>query len=52
LDGWVPAEIYEQAVEFCKLVKELALQQDLTQERAHVIAHWPWDDMDEEKYMW
>jgi len=42
-EGWVPTQDYEEAVALCKQMKEEAL--------AEILAHWPWDAMDEGKYM-
>ncbi|EED83412.1 predicted protein [Postia placenta Mad-698-R] len=51
-DGWVPTQHYEEAVALCKQAKEEALTEATSQEeRAEIMAHWPWDDMDEGKYM-
>jgi hypothetical protein len=51
-DGWVPAGHYEEAMALCKKMKETALAQELSEkERAEVVEHWPFDDMDEEQYM-
>ena len=46
-EGWVPAQHYEEAVALSKQMKEAAL----AEERAEIMGHWPWDDMDEGKYM-
>ena len=51
-EGWVPAQDYEGAVAICKQMKEQGLMQiESEKERADILGHWPWDDMDEEKYM-
>ncbi|KAF9819586.1 hypothetical protein IEO21_02050 [Rhodonia placenta] len=51
-DGWVPTQHYEEAVALCKQAKEEAVTEATSQEeRAEIMAHWPWDDMDEGKYM-
>ncbi|KAL5522368.1 hypothetical protein ACEPAG_8384 [Sanghuangporus baumii] len=51
-EGWVPAQYYEEAVGLCKQMKEEALTEATSEEeRAEIIAHWPWDDMDEGKYI-
>lgn len=51
-EGWVLAEDYENAVEFLKERKEEALAgAESEEERGEIMAHWPWDDMDEMKYM-
>ncbi|KAM5540228.1 hypothetical protein V8D89_006047 [Ganoderma adspersum] len=50
-EGWVPAEHYEEAMRICKQVKEDTLARARSEEeRAEIVAHWPLDDMDEEKY--
>ena len=51
-EGWVPAERYEEAMALCKQMKEAALTEATSEEeRAQIVEHWPWDDMDEKKYM-
>ncbi|PSR75399.1 hypothetical protein PHLCEN_2v9157 [Hermanssonia centrifuga] len=51
-EGWVPTEDYEDAVAFFKKSKEEGLADcKSAEERAEIMGHWPWDDMDEEKYM-
>ena len=51
-EGWVPTEDYEDAVAFFEKMKEEALAgAKSAEERAEIMGHWPWDDMDEEKYM-
>lgn len=51
-EGWVPTEHYEEAMTRSKQLKENALAiAESAEERAEIAAHWPWDDMDEEKYM-
>jgi hypothetical protein len=51
-EGWVPTEDYEFAVASLKEQKEQALEwAESAQEREEVMAHWPWNDMDEEAYM-
>ena len=51
-EGWVLAEDYENAVEFLKEIKEEGLvEAESEEERGEIMAHWPWDDMDETKYM-
>ena len=51
-EGWVPKQHYEEAVALCKQMKEEALTEATSEEeRAEIMAHWPWDDMNEEKYM-
>lgn len=51
-EGWVPTQDYKAAVALCKQVKEAALAEATSEEeRAEIMGHWPWDDMDEEKYM-
>ncbi|KAG6327373.1 hypothetical protein ID866_11716 [Astraeus odoratus] len=50
-EGWVPTEYYEEAMTRSKWVKEKALAAAKSaEERAEIAAHWPFDDMDEEKY--
>ncbi|KAF9802125.1 hypothetical protein IEO21_09973 [Rhodonia placenta] len=47
LDGWVPAQ---EAVALCTQAKEKALAEATSEEeRAEIMAHWPWDDMGEGK---
>ncbi|KAG2008851.1 protein kinase subdomain-containing protein PKL/CAK/Fmp29 [Coprinopsis cinerea AmutBmut pab1-1] len=51
-EGWVQNEDYEQALERCRMLKEGALAQAVSEkERAEIEQHWPLDDMDEGKYM-
>ena len=51
-EGWVPPQDYEEAVALCKQMKEEALMEAKSEEeRAEILGHWPWDDMDEGKYM-
>ena len=51
-EGWVLAEDYEYAVAFLKERKEEALAgAELVEEREEIMAHWPWDDVDEKEYM-
>ena len=51
-EGWVPTKYYEEAMARCKQLKERALAATETaEERAEIVTHWPFDDMDEEKYM-
>jgi hypothetical protein len=51
-EGWVPASDYESAVALCKEAKEEGLMEALSEEeRAEILGHWPWDDMDEGKYL-
>jgi len=51
-EGWVLIEDYEFAVDFLKKRKEQALAgAESAEEREEIMAHWPWDDMDEEMYM-
>jgi hypothetical protein len=51
-EGWVPTQHYEEAVALCRQMKEEALTEATSEEeRAEIMAHWPWDDMDEGKYM-
>ena len=41
-EGWVPTQDYKEAMALCKQMEE---------ERAEIMVHWPWDDMDEGKCM-
>ena len=51
-EGWVPTQHYEEAVALSKQMKEAALAEARSaEERAEIMGHWPWDDMDEGKYM-
>ncbi|KIY45791.1 hypothetical protein FISHEDRAFT_66846 [Fistulina hepatica ATCC 64428] len=51
-EGWVPTQDYKEAVALCKQMKEEALTEATSEaERAEIMVHWPWDDMDEGKYM-
>jgi len=51
-EGWVLTEDYGFAVDFLKKRKEQALAgAESAEEREEIVAHWPWDDMDEEMYM-
>jgi hypothetical protein len=51
-EGWVLTEDYEEAVAFLQAAKEDALAgSESAEEREEILAHWPWDDMDEQKYM-
>ncbi len=50
-EGWVPTERYEKAMMHSKQLKKDALAAaESAEERAEIAAHWPLDDMDEEKY--
>lgn len=49
-EGWVPTELYEVAMGRSKRMKENALAAASPEERAHIAAHWPFDDMDETEY--
>lgn len=50
-EGWVPIEDYERVVALSKQMKADALAMATSpEERAEIIGHWIWDDMDEEKY--
>ena len=50
--SWVPTQHYEEAVALSRQMKEAALVEARSaEERAEIMGHWPWDDMDEEKYM-
>ena len=51
-EGWVPKDHYESTMARSKKLKEDVLAETRSaEERAEVEAHWPLDDMDEEKYM-
>ena len=51
-DGWAPKDHYERAMARSKKLEEDILAETRSaEERAEVEAHWPLDDMDEEKYM-
>ena len=51
-EGWVPTQDYKKAMALCKEMKEEALTEATSEEGwAGIMAHWPWDDMDEEKYL-
>lgn len=51
-EGWVPAGHYEEAMARSKKMKEDGLATvESEEERAQIAAHWPLDNMDEEKYM-
>ena len=51
-EGWVPRDHYEGAMARTKKLKEDILAAAMSvEERAEIEAHWPFDDMDEEKYM-
>ena len=48
----MPTQHYEEAVALSKQMKEAALVEARSaEERAEIMGHWPWDDMDEGKYM-
>ena len=50
-EGWVPTEYYEEAMTRIKQLKGDALVAATSaEERAEIAAHWPLDDVDEEKY--
>ncbi|KAH9964465.1 protein kinase subdomain-containing protein PKL/CAK/Fmp29 [Russula dissimulans] len=50
-EGWVPKGHYKRAMALSKkLKKEILALTESAEERAEVGAHWPFDDMDEEKY--
>jgi hypothetical protein len=46
----VPTEHYEEAMTRSKQLKEDALAALSAEERDEIAAHWPSDDIDEEKY--
>lgn len=51
-EGWVPVQHYDEVLANCKQTKENVMAEVTEEEgRAELMAHWPWDDMDEEKYM-
>jgi hypothetical protein len=55
-ESWVSAVHYEEAMARSEKLKEDGLavadsEEEEEEERAQVAAHWPLDDMDEEKYM-
>jgi hypothetical protein len=51
LESRVPTQDYEEASTLCQLMKEHALTEASSAgERAEIMEHWPWDDMDEGKY--
>ncbi|KAK7685388.1 hypothetical protein QCA50_011251 [Cerrena zonata] len=51
-EGWVSTENYEDVVAFFKARKEEGLADaESEEERVEIMNNWPWDDMDEEKYM-
>lgn len=51
-EGWVPVERYEEAMARCRALKADSLIETSSEdERAEVLAHWPFDDMDEQDYM-
>ena len=50
-EGWVPTEHYEEAMRISRQAKEDTLARARSEEeQAEILAHWPLDDMDEEKY--
>ena len=51
-EGWVFTEHYEEAMARSKQLKVDALAAAKSdEERTEITVHWPFDDMDEEKYM-
>ena len=53
-EGWVPVWYYEEAVARNNQMKNMALSgaaADSLQVYEEIMSHWPFDDMDEEKYM-
>jgi hypothetical protein len=51
-EGWVPNDHYEKAMARSKALKEETLAETKSaEERAEVEVHWPFDDMNEERYM-
>ncbi|KLO16689.1 protein kinase subdomain-containing protein PKL/CAK/Fmp29 [Schizopora paradoxa] len=52
MEGWVPNERYEETVVNCRKLKALALLRTMNPEKqAHIVGHWPFDDMDERDYL-
>ncbi|KAJ7261751.1 protein kinase subdomain-containing protein PKL/CAK/Fmp29 [Mycena haematopus] len=49
-EGWVPHQHYEEAMTCSKKAKDDGLAAASAVERAAIMAHWPLDDMDVEKY--
>jgi hypothetical protein len=49
-EGWVPTEHYEVMTRSKQLKEDVLAVAMLAEERAEIAAHWPLDDMDEEKY--
>ena len=47
----IPVERYGEAMEISKFVKEKSLAAAESEERAEIIEHWVFDDIDEEEYM-
>ena len=51
-EGWVATEDYKFAMAFLKDMKKKALRgAESAKEREEIMAHWPWEDMDEDAYM-
>jgi hypothetical protein len=51
-DGWVPVQHYEETMARSKKMKADSLAMATSaEERAEIMGNWPWDDIDEEKYM-
>jgi len=51
-EGWVATENYEFAMAFLKDMKKKALRgAESAKDREEIMAHWPWEDIDEDAYM-
>ncbi|KAF8177834.1 protein kinase subdomain-containing protein PKL/CAK/Fmp29 [Pholiota molesta] len=51
-DGWVPVQYYEETMTRSKKMKADSLAMATSaEERAEIMGNWPWDDIDEEKFM-
>lgn len=51
-EGWVPVELYEEAMAPSRKLKEDGLAEfESEEERVQIAAQWPFDDMDEEEYI-
>ena len=50
-EGLVPTQGDEEAMALCKQMKEVLTEATTEEERAEMTVPWPWDDMDEGKYM-
>ncbi|RDX52769.1 protein kinase subdomain-containing protein PKL/CAK/Fmp29 [Lentinus brumalis] len=50
-EGWVPTDHYEEVVARSRQIKEDGMAAaESEEERTEIATHWPFDDMDEEKY--